>query len=296
MSHATNTATTLTTDATTLTTEEGEQVDPRTGEILPPPPDVTAVADQLVATAREQGIDLTGPNGLLTGLTRQVLQSALEAELRAAWALRRPRGNPTRVRDADHEVRFPSRHSASHLPTPPGPASGRSTAEGSLAGASSLRAPRCRPRARDRAPGLESPKGLGDGPSRRLSALPVHRRPAAGRGRPAAESRLPAGAPRTREGPQGRVHRAADWAEPGLAARLLRIRDRSRRHLAGRRGDRPTGPNTSSPGTGHRPRTSTTRFRPSSSPSPKRNVSSATPRCWSTRQTRTPARSSRSRS
>lgn len=66
-----------------MTTEAGEKVDPRTGEVLPPPPDVTAVADQLVAAAREQGIELTGPNGLLTGLTRQVLQSALEAEMTA---------------------------------------------------------------------------------------------------------------------------------------------------------------------------------------------------------------------
>ena len=63
------------------TTEQSETVDLRTGEILPAPPDVTAVAEQLVAAARGQGIELTGPNGLLTGLTRQVLQSALEAEL-----------------------------------------------------------------------------------------------------------------------------------------------------------------------------------------------------------------------
>lgn len=63
------------------TTEQSETVDLRTGEILPAPPDVTAVAEQLVAAARGQGIELTGPSGLLTGLTRQVLQSALEAEL-----------------------------------------------------------------------------------------------------------------------------------------------------------------------------------------------------------------------
>lgn len=66
-----------------MTMDDGEKVDPRTGEVLPPPPDVTVVADQLVAAAREQGIELTGPNGLLTGLTRQVLQSALEAEMTA---------------------------------------------------------------------------------------------------------------------------------------------------------------------------------------------------------------------
>jgi hypothetical protein len=76
MSHAMNTE-------MMMTREAGEKVDPRTGEVLPPPPDVTAVADQLVAAAREPGIELTGPNGLLTGLTRQVLQSALEAEMTA---------------------------------------------------------------------------------------------------------------------------------------------------------------------------------------------------------------------
>lgn len=63
------------------TTEQSETVDLRTGEVLPAPPNITAVAEQLVAAARGQGIELTGPNGLLTGLTRQVLQSALEAEL-----------------------------------------------------------------------------------------------------------------------------------------------------------------------------------------------------------------------
>lgn len=76
MNHAMNTD-------MTLINEEGELVDPRTGEVLPAAPDVSAVADQLVTAAREQGIDLTGPNGLLTGLARQVLQSALDAELTA---------------------------------------------------------------------------------------------------------------------------------------------------------------------------------------------------------------------
>lgn len=39
------------------------------------------VAETLLAAAREQGVSLTGPGGLLSGLTRQVLESALEAEL-----------------------------------------------------------------------------------------------------------------------------------------------------------------------------------------------------------------------
>ena len=42
------------------------------------PPDMSDLAEQLVAAAAGQGIDLTGENGLLTALTRQVLQSALE--------------------------------------------------------------------------------------------------------------------------------------------------------------------------------------------------------------------------
>jgi len=57
------------------------QVNPRTGELVEAEVDLSALAEQLVATATNQGIELTGPNGLLTGLTRQVLQSALEAEL-----------------------------------------------------------------------------------------------------------------------------------------------------------------------------------------------------------------------
>ena len=44
-------------------------------------PDLSALAEQLVATARTQGVELTGPRGLLTGLTRQVLEAALETEL-----------------------------------------------------------------------------------------------------------------------------------------------------------------------------------------------------------------------
>ncbi len=44
-------------------------------------PDLSALAEQLVATARTQVVELTGPGGLLTGLTRQVLETALETEL-----------------------------------------------------------------------------------------------------------------------------------------------------------------------------------------------------------------------
>jgi putative transposase len=47
----------------------------------PVQPDLSALAEQLVATARARGVELTGPGGLLTGLTRQVLETALETEL-----------------------------------------------------------------------------------------------------------------------------------------------------------------------------------------------------------------------
>jgi putative transposase len=39
------------------------------------------LAEALVAAARSQGVDLTGPQGLLTGLTRRVLETALEVEM-----------------------------------------------------------------------------------------------------------------------------------------------------------------------------------------------------------------------
>lgn len=44
-------------------------------------PDMTELAEQLVTAAAEKGLDLTGEGGLLTALTKQVLQSALEVEM-----------------------------------------------------------------------------------------------------------------------------------------------------------------------------------------------------------------------
>jgi putative transposase len=43
--------------------------------------DEQGVAEQLVAQARENGIELVGPNGLLSQLTKRVLETALEAEM-----------------------------------------------------------------------------------------------------------------------------------------------------------------------------------------------------------------------
>ncbi len=56
-------------------------VNSATGEVVEAEVDLSALAEQLVEQARGDGVELTGPNGLLTGLTRQVLQSALEAEM-----------------------------------------------------------------------------------------------------------------------------------------------------------------------------------------------------------------------
>jgi hypothetical protein len=43
--------------------------------------DQQQLAQQLVDSAREDGVELVGPGGLLTGLTKTVLETALEAEL-----------------------------------------------------------------------------------------------------------------------------------------------------------------------------------------------------------------------
>ena len=61
----------------TVTTEVVEMIDPVTGEII----DQKQLAEQLLAQAKAQGMSLVGPGGLLSGLTKQVLETALEAEL-----------------------------------------------------------------------------------------------------------------------------------------------------------------------------------------------------------------------
>ena len=53
-----------------------EMIVPVSGEI-----DAQRLAAQLVEKARAEGIELVGPGGLLTGLTKTVLETALEAEM-----------------------------------------------------------------------------------------------------------------------------------------------------------------------------------------------------------------------
>jgi hypothetical protein len=52
-------------------------IDPVTGEII----DEQQLAEQLLKQAKEQGVDLVGPDGLLNGLTKRVLETVLEAEM-----------------------------------------------------------------------------------------------------------------------------------------------------------------------------------------------------------------------
>ncbi|MBG0717689.1 IS256 family transposase [Microbacterium sp. 2C] len=54
-----------------------EMIDPVTGEII----GQQQIAEQLLAQAKEQGVGLVGPGGLLGGLTKTVLETALEAEM-----------------------------------------------------------------------------------------------------------------------------------------------------------------------------------------------------------------------
>jgi hypothetical protein len=46
--------------------------------------DEQSVAEELVTQAREKGIELVGPEGLLSQLTKRVLETELEAEM-TAW-------------------------------------------------------------------------------------------------------------------------------------------------------------------------------------------------------------------
>ena len=50
-------------------------------EPVEPAVDAQGLAEQLVAQAREKGIELVGPDGLLSQLTKRVLETALEAEM-----------------------------------------------------------------------------------------------------------------------------------------------------------------------------------------------------------------------
>src|SRR5438270_3709992 len=50
-------------------------------ESVPKEIDAQQLAAELVGAARAEGVELVGPGGLLTGLTKTVLETALEAEM-----------------------------------------------------------------------------------------------------------------------------------------------------------------------------------------------------------------------
>ena len=51
----------------------------------PVAPGLSALAEQLVAAARTQGVELTGPGGLLTGLTKRVLEKDKYPAMVTMW-------------------------------------------------------------------------------------------------------------------------------------------------------------------------------------------------------------------
>lgn len=65
------------------TTETGGELVPvtRSVPVVADSPEMRDWAEQLVARARSEGIELTGDNGLLTAMVRQVLQTGLNVEL-----------------------------------------------------------------------------------------------------------------------------------------------------------------------------------------------------------------------
>ena len=62
-------------------------------------PGLAVLAERLVAAARTQGVQLTGPGGLLNGLTKQVLETALQVEM--ADHLGYERGDPAGQRSGN---------------------------------------------------------------------------------------------------------------------------------------------------------------------------------------------------
>ena len=72
----------MTTAMTTASSSPAEPVGaPRIVPLVGDEPAMRDWAAELVARARSEGVELTGENGLLTALVRQVLQTGLEVEL-----------------------------------------------------------------------------------------------------------------------------------------------------------------------------------------------------------------------
>ncbi len=74
--------------------------------VLAPDALMGAAADQLVAQARADGVELTGEGGLLAGLVQPVLQGALEAEITGHLGYR-PHAVAGRGSDNSHNGHYP---------------------------------------------------------------------------------------------------------------------------------------------------------------------------------------------
>lgn len=67
-----------------MTEQSGQERIPGPSAALEPTsvvPPMQLLAEQLVAAARSSGMELTGADGWLTGLTKQVLETALQVEM-----------------------------------------------------------------------------------------------------------------------------------------------------------------------------------------------------------------------
>lgn len=79
------------------------------------------LARELVDKARTDGVDLVGPDGLLTGLTKRVLETALEEELtdHLGYARHDPVGLKMVAAWSIYSHRLSNSSSYSHFPTQP---------------------------------------------------------------------------------------------------------------------------------------------------------------------------------
>ena len=67
----------------TIDVAAADQEEPEVAKTPLMPVDQKQVAEQLLAQARAQGVELVGPGGLLNQLTKRVLETALEEEMSA---------------------------------------------------------------------------------------------------------------------------------------------------------------------------------------------------------------------
>ena len=88
----------------TIDVVAAEEKEPEVAKTPLMPVDQEQVAEQLLAQARAQGVELVGPGGLLNQLTKRVLETALEEEMSAHLGyekhdpLGRDRGNSRTAR------------------------------------------------------------------------------------------------------------------------------------------------------------------------------------------------------